>query len=48
MTQTADDRWRSLDLAWFPALRLVVDGRNSLRDLDLPAGVGYRGIGGHR
>ena len=34
--------------AWFPALELVVDGRNSLRDLALPDGVVYRGIGARR
>ena len=45
ITQTADDLFASLDPAWFPALRLLIDGRNSLVDLPLPAGVGYRGIG---
>ena len=48
VTQTADPAWRSLDPAWFPALRLFVDGRNSLRDLALPERVVYRGIGGRR
>jgi nucleotide sugar dehydrogenase len=48
VTQTADPKWRTLDGAWFPGLRLFVDGRNSLRDLVLPAGVTYRGIGGRR
>ena len=45
ISQTADPRFRDLDPGWFPALRLVVDGRNSLADLTLPARVAYRGIG---
>jgi nucleotide sugar dehydrogenase len=45
ITQTADERFASLDPAWFPKLRLLIDGRNSLVDLPLPAGVAYRGIG---
>jgi nucleotide sugar dehydrogenase len=45
VTQTADTEWQTLDVGWFPGLRLVVDGRNSLRDLALPDGVAYRGIG---
>jgi nucleotide sugar dehydrogenase len=48
VTQTADPRWQKLDHAWFPGLRLFVDGRNSLRDLALPDSVDYRGIGGRR
>jgi UDP-N-acetyl-D-mannosaminuronic acid dehydrogenase len=48
VTQTADPAWRALDPAWFPGLRAFVDGRNSLRDLVLPEGVDYRGIGGRR
>ena len=48
VTQTADPEWRSLDAAWFPGLRLLLDGRNSLRDFALPEGVEYRGIGGGR
>ncbi len=50
VTQTGDPRWRELDAAWFPGLLLLVDGRNSLSELTLPAGVAYRGIGvrGHR
>jgi nucleotide sugar dehydrogenase len=48
VTQTADPKWRRLDAAWFPGLRLVLDGRNSVRELDLPDGVTYRGIGGRR
>src|SRR3954454_14909683 len=30
VTQTADPAWAQLDPAWFPDLRLVYDGRNSL------------------
>ena len=45
ITQTADERFASLDAGWFPRLRLLIDGRNSLVDLPLPAGVVYRGIG---
>ena len=45
VTQTADPLFASLDAAWFPDLNLVLDGRNSLRSLVLPAGVAYQGIG---
>lgn len=45
VTQTADDRWNSLEAAWFPKLALIVDGRNSVTDLRLPGGIRYRGIG---
>ena len=45
ITQTADAMFRDLDPAWFPDLEVVFDGRNSLRDLALPASVAYRGIG---
>jgi len=45
VTQTADARWRQLDPAHFPELRLLVDGRNSLSDLALAASVAYRGVG---
>jgi UDP-N-acetyl-D-mannosaminuronic acid dehydrogenase len=45
VTQTADPTWASLDTAWFPSLVMLLDGRNSLRELPLPAGVTYRGIG---
>jgi hypothetical protein len=45
VTQTADPRWATLDGAWFPNLRVVVDGRNSLDGLALPKGVRRRGIG---
>jgi UDP-N-acetyl-D-mannosaminuronate dehydrogenase len=45
VTQTADPRFLSLDPAWFSELAVVFDGRDSLRDLALPPGVAYRGIG---
>ena len=45
VTQTADARWCDLDASWFPYLAVLVDGRNSLSALALPAGVAYRGIG---
>jgi UDP-N-acetyl-D-mannosaminuronic acid dehydrogenase len=45
VSQTADPLFGGLDLDWFPSLRLVIDGRNSLADLRLPQGVDYRGIG---
>ena len=45
MTQTGDRRFGDLDPAWFPELRAVYDGRNSLRALDLPEGVAYAGVG---
>jgi nucleotide sugar dehydrogenase len=45
VTQTADPRFRDLDLRLFPDLGLIFDGRNSLRDLPIPPGVLYRGVG---
>jgi UDP-glucose 6-dehydrogenase len=45
VTQTADPRWNDLDPAWFPNLRAVLDGRNSLAGLPLPNEVARRGIG---
>jgi nucleotide sugar dehydrogenase len=45
VTQTADPRFRDLDWRWFPALELLFDGRNSLRDARLPVGVAYHGVG---
>jgi nucleotide sugar dehydrogenase len=45
VTQTADSLWRSLDFGLFPKLEVLLDGRNSLRDVDLPATVRYIGIG---
>ena len=48
VTQTAEPLFASLDPAWFPELRVVLDGRNVLRDLPLPDGVEYDGIGVRR
>jgi nucleotide sugar dehydrogenase len=45
VTQTADPRFLALDPSWFPELELLFDGRDSLRELGLPANVAYRGIG---
>ncbi len=45
VTQTADPRFAELDAAWFPELELLFDGRDSVRDLELPPTVAYRGIG---
>lgn len=45
VSQTADARFAALDLAWFPDLRVIIDGRNSLRRIDLPPGVAYHGFG---
>jgi nucleotide sugar dehydrogenase len=45
VTQTGDGTWLALDPSWFPDLAILVDGRNTLSGLDLPAGVRYRGIG---
>jgi nucleotide sugar dehydrogenase len=45
VTQTADPAFSRLDPSWFPDLAVLFDGRGSLRDLRLPAGVAYRAIG---
>lgn len=45
VTQTADKLWTTLDFSLFPKLETVVDGRNSLRGIELPDGVGYMGVG---
>lgn len=45
ITQTADPLFGTLDPAWFEGLGIVFDGRNSLRRLELPAGVAYVGVG---
>ncbi len=45
VTQTGDPQFGGLEPAWFPELALLFDGRDSLRDLALPATVAYRGIG---
>jgi UDP-N-acetyl-D-mannosaminuronic acid dehydrogenase len=45
VTQTADPLFRTLDLGSFPHLAVLFDGRNSLRDVPLPPGVTYHGVG---
>jgi nucleotide sugar dehydrogenase len=45
VTQTGDPLWQLLDFGLFPNLEVVLDGRNSLREVDLPASVHYVGIG---
>ena len=45
VTQTGDPTFATLDPAWFPQLKVVFDGRNSLRALALPSGVTYVGVG---
>ncbi len=45
VSQTADPAFSGLDAAWFADLRVVYDGRNSLRELTLPATVAYVGVG---
>jgi hypothetical protein len=45
VAQTADPLFANLDPGLFPDLAVVFDGRDSLRALDLPATVAYRGIG---
>jgi nucleotide sugar dehydrogenase len=45
VTQTDDPLWQSLDFGLFGSLEVVLDGRNSLRNVDLPASVHYIGIG---
>jgi len=45
VTQTADRAFNALEAAWFADLRVVYDGRNSLRELALPPHVAYVGVG---
>jgi nucleotide sugar dehydrogenase len=45
VTQTGDARWRSLDWAWFPELRIVFDGRSALASIEPPPGVTITGVG---
>ena len=45
VTQTADPLFRTLDWAWLPDVRVVYDGRNSLRTIELPESVAYHGAG---
>jgi nucleotide sugar dehydrogenase len=45
ITQTADPLFANLDPALFPDLAVLFDGRDSLRSVELPPTVAYRGIG---
>lgn len=45
VAQTGDARWRDLDLGWFPALRIVFDGRGALASVEPPPGVTITGVG---
>ena len=45
VTQTGDRLWQSLDFALFPKLEVLFDGRNSLREVELPEKVRYFGVG---
>jgi nucleotide sugar dehydrogenase len=45
VVQTGAKQFRSLNPAWFPDLAVVYDGRNAVRDLELPARVAYVGVG---
>jgi len=45
VTQTGDPLWSKLDLTGFPNLEVLVDGRNSLRGLEIPDRVSYHGVG---
>jgi len=45
VSQTADPLFGTLEASWFPQLEVVLDGRDSLRGLELPPTVAYRGIG---
>ncbi len=45
VTQTADPLWTQIDYSLFPELEVIFDGRNSLRDVELPATARYLGIG---
>jgi nucleotide sugar dehydrogenase len=45
VTQTADPAWSAFDPGAFPDARVLYDGRNSLRGLDLPERIAYLGVG---
>jgi len=45
VTQTSDPAFADLEWAWFPDLRVIYDGRNSLRTVELPTDVAYHGVG---
>jgi nucleotide sugar dehydrogenase len=48
IAQTGDPAFETLDPGLFEELRVVYDGRNSLRELPLPRGVRYVGVGVQR
>jgi nucleotide sugar dehydrogenase len=48
IVQTAEPAWRALDLAWFPGLRVVYDGRGALTAAQVPNDVLRLGIRGDR
>ncbi|HYX10811.1 MAG TPA: nucleotide sugar dehydrogenase [Candidatus Acidoferrum sp.] len=45
VTQTADPLFHSMDFSLFPDLEVLFDGRNSMRDVELPLNVAYQGVG---
>ena len=45
VVQTADPIFRQLEIGWFPQLELLLDGRNSLRDVHYPPGLRVLGFG---
>ena len=45
VVQTADPVFRDLDPPWFAHLEVLLDGRNSLRELSLPESVLVLGVG---
>jgi nucleotide sugar dehydrogenase len=45
VAQTGDPAFRGLDMAWFPDLQALLDGRNSLRDIAYPDRVRVLGVG---
>lgn len=44
-TQTGDPLWHDLDSRWFPNLRAVYDGRNSMSGASVLDGISYVGVG---
>jgi UDP-N-acetyl-D-glucosamine dehydrogenase len=45
VVQTADPAFRRLDMAWFPDLEILLDGRNGLRGIAYPDHVRVLGVG---
>lgn len=45
ITQTADPLWKDLEFDALPALAVLYDGRNSLREVSVPEAVTYLGVG---